>query len=247
MRELTELANRQLSDYKNNTPGTWFADPVFDMSIDLSYELQDSVTQLRLDEGDSVAGYKIGCIGKDIKEQFGMDGPIRGTLFSSELFSNNAVLSASAYCNLAIEAEMAFVIDEYFQIKRIFPVVELHNLIFRAPQKNLSELIGNNGINCGVVVPAKAQHRSSYELDQLVDLSLRINDSRYSTNQLWPIDGKPQGSLEWLRENLFSYNKKLEAGQLILAGTTLGLYPVRAGDQINVDLNGEEILSCLIK
>ena len=247
MHQLTELATRQLSDYKNNTPGTWFAEPVFNMNINLAYELQDTVTQLRLKEGDSIAGYKIGCIGKDVKEQFGMNGPIRGTLFSSEMFSNNAVLSAGAYCNLAIEAEMAFVIDAYFQIKRVFPVIELHNFIFRAPQKNLPELIGNNGINCGVVVPVQKQHRSIEDLDQLVDLSLQINDSRYSTNQLWPIDSNPLGSLGWLQKNLSSYNKKLEAGQLILAGTTLGLYTVRAGDQINVDLNGETILSCLIQ
>ena len=247
MHELIELATRQLSDYKNNTPGTWFAEPVFDMNINLSYKLQDTVTQLRLNEGDSIVGYKIGCIGKDVKEQFGMDGPIRGTLFSSELFNNKAVLSASAYCNLAVEAEMAFVIDEYFQIKRVFPVIELHNFIFRAPQKNLPELIGNNGLNCGVVVPVQGQHRSVKDLDRLVDLSLRINDSIYSTNQLWPIDGNPLGSLAWLQENLFSYNKKLEAEQLILAGTTLGLYTVREGDQINVKLNGEEILSCLIQ
>jgi 2-keto-4-pentenoate hydratase len=247
MHELIELATRQLSDYKNNTPGTWFAEPIFDMTINLSYELQDTVTQLRLNEGDSIAGYKIGCIGKDVKEQFGMNGPIRGTLFSSELFSNNAELSASAYCNLAIEAEMAFVIDEDFQIKRVFPVIELHNFIFRAPQKNLPELIGNNGINCGVVVPVREQHLSIEDLNQLVDLSLRINDSRYSTNQLWPIDDNPLGSLGWLQKNLFFYNKKLAAGQLILAGTTLGLYTVRAGDQISVELNGERILSCLIK
>jgi 2-keto-4-pentenoate hydratase len=247
MHELTELATRQLSDYKNNTPGTWFAEPVFNLNINLAYELQDTVTQLRLNEGNSIAGYKIGCIGKDVKEQFGMNGPIRGTLFSSEMFSNNAVLSASAFCNLAVEAEMAFVIDAYFQIKRVFPVIELHNFIFRAPQKNLPELIGNNGINCGVVVPGQEQHRSIEDLDQLVDLSLQINDSRYSTNQLWPIDSNPLGSLGWLQKNLSSYNKKLEAGQLILAGTTLGLYTVRAGDQINVDLNGETILSCLIQ
>jgi 2-keto-4-pentenoate hydratase len=247
MRELMELATRQLSDYKNNTPGTWFAEPAFNMTINLSYELQDTVTQLRLNEGDSIAGYKIGCIGKDVKEQFGMNGPIRGTLFSSELSSNNAVLSASAYCNLAIEAEMAFVIDEDFQIKRVFPVIELHNFIFRAPQRNLSELIGNNGINCGVVVPVREQHRPIEDLDQLVELSLQINDLRYSTNQLWPIDGNPLGSLGWLQKNLFSYDKKLEAGQLILAGTTLGLYTVRTGDQISVELNGEEILSCLIQ
>ena len=142
---------------------------------------------------------------------------------------------------------MAFVIDEYFQIKRVFPVIELHNFIFRAPKKNLPELIGNNGINCGVVVPVQEQHRSIKDLNRLVDLSLQINDSKYSTNQLWPIDGDPLGSLEWLQENLVCYNKKLEAGQLILAGTTLGLYTVRKGDQINVKLNGEKILSCLIQ
>jgi 2-keto-4-pentenoate hydratase len=97
------------------------------------------------------------------------------------------------------------------------------------------------------VVPVREQHRPIEDLDQLVELSLQINDLRYSTNQLWPIDGNPLGSLGWLQKNLFSYDKKLEAGQLILAGTTLGLYTVRTGDQISVELNGEEILSCLIQ
>lgn len=247
MHDFTELATRQLSDYKNNTPGTWFAEPSFHMDIDLAYELQDTVTQLRLNEGDSIAGYKIGCIGKDVKKQFGMDGPIRGTLFQSEIFSNTIMLSASAYCNLAIEAEMACVLDKYLKIKRIFPVIELHNFIFRGPQKSLPELIGNNGINCGVVVPAQEQQRSIDDLDQLVDLSLQVNDSRYCTKQLWPIDGRPLGSLSWLQQNLFSYNKTLEADQIILTGTTLGLYTVRAGDQLNVSLNDETILNCLIQ
>jgi 2-keto-4-pentenoate hydratase len=176
-----------------------------------------------------------------------MDGPIRGTLFSSELFRSNAVLLESTYCNLAIEAEMAFVIDECCQIHQIFPVIELHNFIFRSPQKNLPELIGNNGINCGVVLPAQHEYRSADDLDQLVDLSLQINDSRYWTKQLWPIDGQPLGSLKWLRKNLSAHNKKLKDGNVILAGTTLGLYNVRAGDQVNVALNGETVLSCLIR
>ena len=71
--------------------------------------------------------------------------------------------------------------------------------------------------------------------------------ARYCTKQLWPIDGRPLGSLSWLQQNLFSYNKTLEADQIILTGTTLGLYTVRAGDQLNVSLNDETILNCLIQ
>ena len=36
-----------------------------------------------------------------------------------------------------------------------FPVIELHN-VFRRPQPTLVELVANNGLNAGVVLPPAA-------------------------------------------------------------------------------------------
>lgn len=42
------------------------------------------------------------------------------------------------------------------QIAQVFPVIELHNYVFRGKLPTLQELVANNGINAGVVLPLTA-------------------------------------------------------------------------------------------
>ena len=147
---IEQLAHRQLLDYQCNNPGTCFSEPGFKMTVAAAYHLQDAVTRLRVEAGESVIGYKVGCTGPGTKAQFGMDGPIRGTLFEDEVFRNKAVINPNEFCQLAIEGEMAVKVGEDGQIEAAFPVIELHNFVFRAEQKTLSELIANNGPNASV-------------------------------------------------------------------------------------------------
>ena len=85
IRDIQKLASRQLYDYRTNNPGSCFKDPEFILDMSDAYELQAKVTKLRVAEGENIIGYKVGCTGPGTIKQFGMDGPIRGTLFSSEL------------------------------------------------------------------------------------------------------------------------------------------------------------------
>ena len=50
---------------------------------------------------------------------------------------------------------MAIEVGENGNIVSVFPIIELHNFIFRAPKKSLSELIANNGLNRGIVLSNK--------------------------------------------------------------------------------------------
>ena len=145
-RQIEHLAHRQLLDYQSNNPGTCFSEPGFSITVAAAYHLQDAVSRLRVEAGERIIGYKVGCTGPRTKAQFGINGPIRGTLFEGEARQNNAVINPNEFCQLAIEGEMAVKVDEDGQIKAAFPVIELHNFIFRAEQKTLSELIANNGI-----------------------------------------------------------------------------------------------------
>ena len=78
--DIGKLALQQLSDYRNNNPGTCFDDLNFIIDANSAYELQDKVTELRVGEGEDVIGYKVGCTGSGTIRQFGMEGPIRGAL-----------------------------------------------------------------------------------------------------------------------------------------------------------------------
>ena len=150
-RVLETIARRQLSDYRAGTPGTFFAGGALD--LDQGYAVQDLVASMRIAEGEMRAGYKVGCTGPRVLAQFGMDGPIRGCLFSSELRHNGARLEYGAFAHLAIEGELAARLGEGGRIARVFPVIELHDFVFRGARPGLPELVANNGIHAGVVLP----------------------------------------------------------------------------------------------
>src|SRR6201984_14837 len=134
---LRSLAGRQWRDYQWGTPGTMFTDPEISLTLDEAYQIQMEFAGLRCAAGDAVAGYKVGCIGTGVVEQFGMSGAIHARLFRSEIHSSSETLRYRAYANPAIEGEMALRIGIDGRIAAAFPVIELHQFLFRARGRRL--------------------------------------------------------------------------------------------------------------
>jgi len=229
------LAARQLADYRARTPGTFFAEEDRPhLTLDEAYAVQTEVASLRVAGGEPVAGYKVGCTGPNVREQFGMDGPVRGFLYETELYPSGAKLSHATYANLAIEGELAVRLGDDAQIARIFPIIELHNYVFRSEPRNLQELIANNGLHAGVVLPATDGAR--WRGDEPLDGALRVEIGGRTVEEgpMSGVPGGPAGSVEWLRGHLRAHGVALRPRQLVLTGTPLGLYPVRPGDSVRV-------------
>ena len=129
--QIHELALRQLKDYRSINPGTCFSEPGFSLDISNAYAVQDEVVRLRVQEAERVVGYKVGCTGLGTTKLFGMKGPIRGALFDKEVLENGVNLDLNSFCNLAVEAEMAIKVGEEGQFSSVFPIIELHNFVFR--------------------------------------------------------------------------------------------------------------------
>ncbi|MDC0109858.1 hypothetical protein OAI56_06305 [Amylibacter sp.] len=223
-----------------------FSKKDFSLNVEDAYAVQDEITRLRIDDGERVAGYKVGCTGPGTTKLFGMKGPIRGTLFDTEVHKDGVALDARSFCNLAVEAEMGIKIGAQGQILSVFPVIELHNFIFRGPKKSLSELIANNGLNKGMVLSKKSWEKMPEMYKENSVLSLEINGSVVDSGNLWPMDGGPLSSLSWLNANLAKYGLKYCGENIILGGTALGLYHIKPGDTVNVKVNGQSAVKCFV-
>ena len=243
---LAGLAARQWGDYCAREPGTCFADPGFTLDLRQAYELQDAVSALRVADGDRVIGYKVGCTGPGATAQFGMAGPIRDYLYESEVRRSGTSLDAADFSQLAIEGEMAVRIGEDGEISTMFPVIELHHFVFRAPRKTLVELVANNGLNAGVILPDDGWLPPSPDSMGGASLSVQIGDRYVGSGELWPLPGGPDASLDWLRHHLFEFGLTLSSGEMVLAGTPLGLYPVVPGDTVTVNFNNVPAVRCSI-
>ena len=243
---LAALADRQWHDYCARDPGTCFSDPGFTLDLQQAYALQGAVSALRVAGGDRVLGYKVGCTGPGTMEQFGMAGPIRGYLYESEVHWDGVTLSAADFSQLAIEGEMALRIGEDGEVAAAFPVIELHHFVFRGPRKTLVELVANNGLNGGIVLPMGGLQSHCPPPTVGSSLTVHIGDRCAGSGDLWPLPGGATASVDWLRQHLSEFGLALTPGQIALSGTPLGLYPVVPGDNVIVLLDNVPAVSCSI-
>jgi len=242
--QLTSFAARQWRDYQQRTPGSAFADPALSMTLEEAYAVQMETARLRCAAGDEVAGYKVGCIGAGVVEQFGMSGPIHARLFRSEIRQTGEILRYESFVNPAIEGEMALRVGDDGQIATAFPIIELHHFVFRAPRKTLAELVSNNGINAGIVIANALETTPLESWATARALAVAINGNAIDTGPLWATAGGPAESFDWLRDDLKRFGETLKAGDIVLAGTPLGLHRVNSGDHVVVSVDGRECVDC---
>ena len=245
--DLKSLAKRQWQDYQQNNPGTFFSSEKNTLSLDEAYEVQKEYTKIRCASGDEPIGYKVGCTGSKIIKQFGIAGPIYGRLFKNEIYVSGIKLKKNNFKNLAVEAEMAVEIGEDLKIKKAFPVIELHNFIFRFKRKTLMELIVNNAFNAGLVLTDKSMAKPINEWDNSKHLVLKVNDKIVEFGNLWAMKGGAIESVKWLQENLTLHGLSIKQNNIVLTGTSLSLYHVNVGDFISVFVDKDELVNCKIE
>lgn len=241
-----KIVARHIEDYDRRKPGSIFSDPEFRLGIEDAYRLQFEVARLRELRGERVAGYKIGCISRTMQDQLGLNRPVFGHVWESELRTSGTVLDIASFDGLAIEGEFAVrlaaevVSAAWLQenpdaFSTGFIVIELHNYVFRGSSVNrAAELIANNAIHAGVVLPI--EETSLKNADAMLDAPLRVlrNGEVLGEGSGRKLEGGPLASVLRLVEHLEKYGRRLLRGHIVLTGSPLPLWRVSTGDRIEV-------------
>ena len=121
-------------------------------------------------------------------------------------------------------AELSNAPEEF--VAAVFPVIELHNSVFRRPRPRSIELIGNNAIHAGVVKGAAEMKPGAGELE----ISVAVGGKELGRASVDPLK-----TLGALAQRLAALGISLSRGDILLAGSPLPLYHVGAGDDIAAD------------
>ena len=231
MHQLTQknidiFAQKILEDYDAKNPGTIFKDKIKISNKDASL-IQSRVTELRKKRGEEILGYKIGCVSKETQKKMGFTQPAWGTLWKNELFSSGVELNKKDYTNPAMEAEFGvklnrdidskFVTFNYIleSIESIYPLIEIHNLVFNGDEPYGSELLANNALHAGVVLGPETKLSKD---KKTTDLKLIYDNETVDTwtDKKWPYDILSE--VEWLIKEHEKTNNILKKNDLILTG-----------------------------
>ena len=225
-KDLDLFSNKILKDYDSKNPSSIFKDKIQITNED-ALIIQLNVARLRVNRGDQIIGYKIGCVSKDTQKKMGFTQPACGYLWKSELHESGVTLNKKDYTNPAMEAEFGVILNrdikselasfEYIlqSIEGIYPLIEIHNLIFYGNEPHGAELLANNAIHAGIVLGSETKLPSDkIETDLKLIYDNEIIDTW--TNKLWPNDMLSE--IIWLIKEQAKNNNYLRKGNLILTG-----------------------------
>ena len=225
-KELDITANKILEDYDSKNPGIIFKEKII-ISNEDALIVQSKVARLREKRGEEIIGYKIGCVSKDTQKKMGFTQPAFGYLWKSELHASGIELNKKDYTNPAMEAEFGVILNrdinpelssfDYIleSIEGIYPLIEIHNLIFYGNEPHGAELLANNAIHAGVVLGSKTKlPLDKTETDLKLIYDKEVMDTW--TNKIWPNDMLSE--LEWLVRERAKNDNYLKKGDLILTG-----------------------------
>ena len=224
--EIDTFSKKILEDYDAKNPGTIFKNKIKISNSD-ALMLQSTVSKLREKRGEEVIGYKIGCVLKETQKKMGFTQPAWGTLWRNELHKSGITLNRKDYSNPAMEAEFGIILNRDLQpenisfehiidsIDSIYPLIEIHNLVFHGDAPHGAELLANNAIHAGVILGPKNKLPDN---NQVTDLKL-IYDKQIVdtwTNKKWPQDMLSE--VMWLVKEQAKTKNILKKGNLILTG-----------------------------
>jgi len=225
-KELDLFSNRILEDYDSKNPSIIFKEKR-NISNEDALLIQTNVAKLREKRGEEIVGYKIGCISKDTQKKMGFNQPACGYLWKSELYNSGVVLNKKNYTNPSMEAEFGIILNrdinpelssfEYIleSIEAIYPLIEIHNLIFYGDEPHGAELLANNAIHAGVVLGSETKlPTNKIETDLKLIYDNKIIDAW--SNKIWPNDMLAE--VDWLVKEQAGNDNNLKKGDLILTG-----------------------------
>ena len=225
-KDLDLFSNKILEDYDSKNPSSIFKDKI-KITNEEALIIQSNVARLREERGEQIIGYKIGCVSKDTQKKMGFTQPACGYLWKSELHASGVTLNKKDYTNPAMEAEFGVILNRDIKaelssfdyilesIEGIYPLIEIHNLIFYGEKPYGAQLLANNAIHAGLVLGSEAK----LPIEKIeTDLKLIYDNEIVDTwfDKRWPVDMLSE--LNWLVNEQAKNNNYLKKGDLILTG-----------------------------
>jgi 2-keto-4-pentenoate hydratase len=225
-KDLDIFSNKILEGYDSKNPSAIFKDKIKITNED-ALIIQSNVAKLRENRGEEIIGYKIGCVSKDTQKKMGFTQPACGYLWKSELYASGVKLIKKDYTNPAMEAEFGVILNRDIKpelasfdyilqsIEGIYPLIEIHNLVFYGNEPYGAELLANNAIHAGVVLGLETK----LPIEKIeTDLKLIYDNEIVDTwvDKRWPVDMLSE--VNWLVNELAKNNNYLKKDDLILTG-----------------------------
>jgi 2-oxo-hept-3-ene-1,7-dioate hydratase len=226
-----------------------------DMTIDDSYAVQRIWHEQGVAAGRRHAGRKIGLTSKVMQAATGITEPDYGVVFADQIYESGSTIEFGRFANVRIEVELAFVLGEsltgpgvtVFDVldatKYVVPALEILSSRIELAGRTIVDTISDNAALGGVVLGGSPVAPSAIDL-RWVSAVLYRNETIEESGVAAAVLGNPAMGVAWLANKLARHGEKLQAGEIVLAGSFTRPIWVQCGDIILGDYRDLGAVSC---
>jgi len=224
-------------------------------TVEDSYAVQGVWRDQQLAAGRRIVGRKIGLTSKAMQSATGISEPDYGVMFDDTVWENGAVIPFDDFSNVRIEVELAFVLAaplegphcSVFDVLRateyVVPALEILNSHIEMEGRTIVDTIADNAAYGGLVLGGNPTRPDAVDLRWIAALLYR-NGTIEETGVAAGVLNHPATGVAWLADKLHQHGTRIEAGEVVLAGSFTRPAWISRGDTVLCDYGPMGTISC---
>lgn len=259
--QIEDLARRLDEAERTKVPMTQLSMQHPGMTIDEAYAVQTAWRNLRLSQGRTLAGRKIGLTSRTMQKAQEVDEPDRGYYLDDMMYADGAPISHDRFIKPRVEVEIVFILgkdlagpgvtmtDVLDATAWVQPGLEILDarLEMRDPTngqaRKIVDAIGDNAANAGMVLGGRPVRPDAIDL-RWESAMLYLNETIEESGVAGAVLQHPAASVAWLANSLAPYGERLEAGVPILSGSFTRPVFAEKGDVFHAEFRSMGSVSC---
>ncbi|MET0726017.1 MAG: fumarylacetoacetate hydrolase family protein [Leifsonia sp.] len=225
------------------------------MSVEDAYAVQRIWRDRAIDSGRRMVGRKIGLTSKVMQVATGITEPDYGVIFDDMVHESGAVIPFDAFSSVRIEVELAFVLEHALEgpdasiedalaaTRHVVPALEILDSRIEMDGRTIVDTISDNAAMGAMVVGGPGVRVDTVDL-RWVGAVLARNGDIEESGVSAAVLGHPAAGVAWLANRLAPHGDRLEAGDIILAGSFTRPMWVSRGDTVSADYGTLGVVEC---
>ncbi len=249
---ITALARQLYTARKARTPLRQFSRQYPAMTIDDGYAIQREWVRLEQADGRRIQGRKIGLTSRAMQQASQIDEPDYAPLMDDMFFAAGGDIPISRFIAPRVEVELAFILGKALEgpgvtlfdvlsaTEYVSPAVEIIDARIEQFDRDTKQMrkvfdtISDFAANAGIVLGGRPVRPMDVDL-RWVGALLHKNGVVEETGLAAGVLNHPANGVAWLADKIAPHGERLNAGDVVLAGSFTRPVNAVAGDSFHVD------------